>query len=62
MHESVCIFMTYCVLLYFLKLILSVCIDMSLCVCVWAMLPDSNKMMMIMMMMMMISQTVYCYF
>ena len=32
-----------CVLLYFL-LILSVC----LCVCVWAMLPDSNKMIMMM--------------
>ena len=54
MCESVCIFMTfydfYCVLLYFL-LILSVCLSvwMSLCVCVWAMLPDSNKMMMMMM-------------
>ena len=36
--------------------ILSVCLSvcMSLCVfCVWAMLPDSNKMMMMMMMMMM---------
>ena len=34
----------YCVLLYFFCLFcLSVC--MSLCVCVWAMLPGSNKMM-----------------
>jgi len=35
----------YCVLLYFFYLFcLSDCV--SLCVCVWAMLPDSNKMMM----------------
>jgi len=39
----------YCVLLYFFYLLclpvyLSVC--MSVCICVWAMLPDSNKMMM----------------
>ena len=35
------------VVLYFL-LILSACLSvcMSLCVCVWAVLPDSNKMMM----------------
>ena len=36
----------YCVLLYFFLLILSVC--MILCICVWAMLPDSNKMTMMM--------------
>ena len=39
----------YCASLYIFVLILSVCL-LSLCVCVWAMLPDSNKMMMMMMM------------
>jgi len=52
MGESVCIFMTFTVFyctfyLFCLSVCLSVC--MSLCVCVWAMLPDSNKMMMMMM-------------
>ena len=46
MCESVCIFMTFTVFYCTFLLILSVC--MSLCVCVWAMLPDSNKMMMTM--------------
>jgi len=43
--------MTFAVFYYtfsfFYLFCLSVC--MSLCVCVWAMLPDSNKMMMMMM-------------
>jgi len=46
MCESVCIFMTFTVFYCTFLLILSVC--MSLCVCVWAMLSDSNKMMMTM--------------
>jgi len=49
MCEFVCIFTTftvfYCTFLLILTVCMSVC--MSLCVCVWAMLPDSNKMMMI---------------
>jgi len=49
--ESVCIFMTFTVF-YYTFFAYSVCLSvgMSLCICVWAMLPDSNKMMTMMMM------------
>ena len=46
MCESVCISMTFTAFYCTFLLILSVC--MSVCVCVWAMLPDSNKIMMVM--------------
>jgi len=38
----------YCVLLYFFTYYVCLSVCMSVCVCVWAMLPDSNKMMMMM--------------
>ena len=51
MCESICILMTFTVFywtFFTYYVCLSVC--MSVCVCVWATLPDSNKMMMMMMM------------
>ena len=46
MCESVCILMTFTVFYCTFLLIMSVCLYVSVCVCVRAMLPDSNKMMM----------------
>jgi len=56
---SAFLWLLLCFIIHFYLFCLSVC--MSLCVCVWAMLPDSNKMMMMMMIRRRDCQAEFCH-